>query len=165
MSFLRAQNGDKRAREAIKERAFRKASKDSTDDWLGAHEWIQLAGIEGAIELAGIYSSRLLKDPEDFVTENEIFHDEQTKKYFHNRLFKESLKDAKLKAYWDYLERQGKLTASPNRPVFSKEAVLESQRENIRQKYNVNSILLDAHNNIDNYGIRYRHFGKFATRK
>ena len=47
-----AKNGDEQAREAVKERAFKKASKGSMDDWMGAVEWTHLAGIEGALDIA-----------------------------------------------------------------------------------------------------------------
>lgn len=165
IAFELAKYGNSRARDAVRERAIKKASRASIDEWLGAEQWIDLAGLDGAIELARIYGLRLLRNPEDFVPENEIFPNDTIKRDFQLRLTEDSKKEPALEAYYNYLKKRGDLKASfPNYKV-DKEAAFSRQRERVRKKNSLSSIVDDAKNKIDEHGIRYRQFGKFATKE
>ena len=160
LAFELAKNGNQRAREIIKERAFKKARRTSPDEWLGAEQWIGLTGLNGAIELARIYGLRLLRNPEAYVPESEIFPDVTIKSSFYTRLAEDSTEPA-LAAYYNYLKKRGELEPRPHE--VDKEVALKNHCEWVRQRYTLSSILNDAKNKTDQYGIRYRQFGKCAT--
>jgi hypothetical protein len=157
-----AKTGDQETYIAIREKAIKKAKKSSEDEWLGAQEWITLAGTDGAIELARIYGSRLIKNPEEYIPEGEIFPNEEFKNDFRNRLLEDSSKDPVLKAYWNYLNNRGVFKPRTG-PYVSTETIHKRRKEQIRQRYNLNSILNDAKNKIDKYGSRFGEFGWAAT--
>lgn len=160
-----ALNGNLVAREVIKEKAFKKASKSSEDEWLGASEWIDLAGIDGAIELAKIYGSRLLRNPEDYVPEDEIFPNKKIMLDFLRRLVNESEKEPALQAYSNYVEQRGSFKPRSDPKTLDKEAVFKKRCEWVRLAHNLDSILLDAKNKKGEFGIQYSQFGRCATKE
>ncbi len=161
LALKMAMAGDFDSRIAIRDKALRKAKKRSVDDWLGAQELITIYGKEGAIELAKTYGSRLLKNPEDFVPEDEIFPNEEIKNEFHNILLNNSRNLPELKAYRNYLESR---RAKPRTGLSSgTETISQRRKQEIRKYYNLDSILNYARNKIDKYGSRFVQFGSVAT--
>jgi hypothetical protein len=165
LAYQMAILGDNEARIAIRDRALKIANtgtKSEYSDWLGAGEWIKLAGINGALELAKIYGSRLLKNAEDFVPEDEIFPSEEIKNEFQKVIVDKSRKEPELLAYWEYLDNKGVFKPRTG-PFVSTDTIHKRHKEDIRQRYNLGSILNDASKQIDEYGVRYNQFGWAAT--
>lgn len=164
-----AKAGDRKAKTAIKKKAFsiaRKISENNPDKmqdgWLGALEWIALTGIEGAIDLARFYGARLLKNPEEWVPEDEIFPDDKTKKEFQTRFTKDASKEPELAAYWAYLEKKGTFKTDEG-PYVSSETIRNRRKQEIRQRLNLEKIISYAKNKFDEYGVRFSQFGWVAT--
>jgi len=155
-----AKNGDVKAWEAVRERAFEKASKDSMDDWLGAIEWTHLTGIEGALDIARIYGQRLLSNPEDFAPDTVFIWDEISSD-FQKQLFKLSQNEPRLKAYQYYLEKQGLLDTPSSQA--NKEIKKLLADEFNRQHFNLELILSNAKNKVGDYPVQYSAFGRHAT--
>jgi hypothetical protein len=162
LALQMAKAGDLDAQGAIRDKALKKAKKRAEDGWLGAQELISISGIDGALALARIYGSRLLKDAEDFVPEDEIFPNEEIKNEFRNLLLDSSRNEAELKAYWDYLDNRGFFEPRVN-PFITPEARHQRRKQAIRKRHNLESILKDANNKTDKIGARYNQFGWAAT--
>jgi hypothetical protein len=155
-----AKNGDDNAREAVRERAFKKASKASMDDWLGAIEWVHLTGIEGALDIARIYGRRLMSDPYDFIPDT-VFTSDEISSDFQTQLLKLSQNEPKLSAYQNYLEKQGSLD------TFTSQSNNETKKlqasESRAQLFNLATILSNAKNKVGDYPVQYTAFGRCAT--
>lgn len=139
LALQMANAGDVDVRGAIKEKALRKARKRSEDEWLGAMEWISLSGMEGAIELARIYGSRLLKNPKDFVPEREIFPNEEIKNEFRAMLLENSLNQPELKAYWNYLDNRDAFKSRTD-PFPTTETIHYRRNQEIRKRLNLGNL-------------------------
>jgi hypothetical protein len=164
-----AKAGDQKAKTAIKKKAFSIAGKHYktnpdkvNDSWLGALEWITLAGTEGAMDLARVYGARLLKYPEEWVPEDEIFPDDKIKKEFQTKIIEGSFKEPELAAYWAYLEKQG-IFRPHEGPHISQEMARDRRKQEERQRLNLVKIISDAKNKFDEYGFRFVRFGRVAT--
>ena len=152
-----AVHGDTHAIPVIEKRAFEKASCPSEDDWLGAAEWIEINGIEGAIKLAIIYGQRLLANPKDWIPDD-INWPEGTTRKIQIILSQSSEQEPALKAYWKYLDENGYLDTT------SSKANLEAKRQHLNQEqhsqFSLGRVLTDAENKIGNYPGYYSTFGK-----
>ncbi|MFC1926241.1 hypothetical protein ACFLWV_00625 [Chloroflexota bacterium] len=159
-----AMHGDKRAVSVIRERAIEKASQWADDGWLGAEEYRNVAGIEGALELARIYGQRLLNNPEDWVPSNESFDDLKMPLEFQKRLLQESEKDPALKAYWDYLEARGYLDTPSS--VSNLESVRQRNREDTERRFSLDRFLYDAIYKSGRFAPSYySRFAQLATKE
>ncbi|CAG0930736.1 hypothetical protein TFLX_01912 [Thermoflexales bacterium] len=148
--------GDELARQAVKVYAFEKANDPACDDWLGAKEWRDLAGVEGVIDLARIYGQRLIIDPND--RPDYFWWTNETKQIYQAALLQNAQNDSAIQAYWEYLEARG-VFASLDQPV-DREVARQEARKHIRP---INQILDDAKNGASEYPSYYTVFGRYAT--
>ena len=161
LSLILAQNGDEQAREALQKRVFEKASKPSSDDWLGSDEWIALTGLDGALDLARIYGTRLLNNSNDIVPDHfGLFPINKIEEALNRALKTFAGQDKALQTYREYLAKSN--------PVFTgehpdKETRLKRRHEEMRRQYNLISILNDAKNKKGDYPGFYTTFGQHAT--
>jgi len=69
--------GDEEARQIFEETIFRIASvPNNYYSWLGVEDWLELAGVDGMLQLARIYGQRLLTNPDDLVNEYLLDYEE-----------------------------------------------------------------------------------------
>jgi hypothetical protein len=169
MTLQMAKAGDIDAQKALKEQAFKIANRVGVknpdkmdDDWLGASEWITFSGINGAIDLARIYGSRLLKNPEDWVPEDEIFPNDEIKNEFKDIFRKNPPEEPELAAYRDYLEARGVFKEHTG-PYISRETTRNRRKREIRENISLDYILSHASNKLDKYAPRFSEFGWVAT--
>lgn len=153
-----AKHGNKDAWQALREIVFEQARTPSSDDWVGRHEWVDLEGAQGFLELARIYGQRLLLNPEDFVPDDLVYSDENMLK---DALFQAAETDSEIKVYKDYLEARDvfKVRSAP----IDRETFKQQRHEQIRKEYSLKRILEDARNKEGTFPGRYMTFGKHAT--
>jgi hypothetical protein len=150
-----AAHGDAVAREALHKAVRARASSPSDADWVGANAWIELQGVDGMLELARIYGTRLLLNPDDLVPDDLPFLGE-SESAFLELLSGHAQGEPALRAYRDYLDA---ISSSPVDPDTAK----REHRERVRQTHTLASILKDAGNQIGEYPSRYVQFGQNAT--
>jgi len=151
-----AMNGDEDARKGLRECVFKIAKTASSDSSIGEGAWINLEGTEGFLELVRIYGQRLLLNPEDIVPEH-IVHSGESKRELKDVLFQFAEKEAKIKAYKEFLEEKDVFKP------FDRNTIEKPQHEKARHKHNLASILESARNKVGNYPARYIKFGRHAT--
>jgi len=154
-----AAKGDERARKTLKEFVFDKASHRADDDSLGAEEWLELAGVEGVIDLARIYGQRLITNPDETPSDYLGWSNEIESAY-QAALLQQAKTDPAIAAYCKYLEAHGAFT--PRQPV-DREAARQQTRQRIREQSTLNQILDEAKNGVGEYPGRYTTFGRYAT--
>lgn len=162
LALIMAEAGDEESKVAIKMKAFRKAGKLSEDDWLGSGEWIELNGLDGALELAETYGKRLLKNPDDFVPDDLLWAYEELKPELNSRLQQLSQSDPRYEAYFQYLKKRGVLEPKSHQSRSGEQIQLEVEHR-LRHMYPLPKILKDAQEHADQFGIEYSQFGKVAT--
>jgi len=152
-----AAHGDAGALQALRDYVIAKAGVPGYDDWLGADEWIELRGIDGVVELARIYGERLTSDPDDYPYDLLLPWDETWQGY-KEVLSQYALRDEKVKAYCEYLERAG----IPPGPVDRDAAGRESRRR-FRESHSLEQIVADAYNGVGSFPATYGRFGCYAS--
>ncbi len=155
--------GNERARESIKERALKIAIGKSSDDWLGAKEWMEIGGTEGMLELVRIYGQRLLSDPEDFVPKHEVFREYKISAEHKTILAIYADKEPGIKAYLEYMGKDK--SSSRGSSNLTKEESIKRSRELFRKNVSLSSIIKRAKNKYGESSILYANFGKYATRE
>lgn len=150
-----AANGNIKAKEVLKERAFEIASLPSSDDWMGAVLWVELEGIPGFLDLARIYGKRLLVDPDDFVP------DGFSQKEYRNALLQSAKNEKEIEAYLNYLEARGVFDPRPSKA--DRDAARKIRDEEFRREYSLERILQDAKEKKGEFPGRYLSFGRHAT--
>jgi len=160
LTKLIAGRGDNDAQLQLRRHALEIAQKPSDSDWLGAEELIELDGVDGFIELAKIYGQRLLDDPEDFVSDNLIFRDDDNAETFKEILYQQAKQEPQSKAYWDYLQKRR--VFEPRKPI-DRDAVRRQSKIRVRQQYPLDRIINDAREGKGQYPGYYVNFGRHAT--
>ncbi len=171
-----AANGDAGARQTLGEVAREQARLPQNDDPAGVEDWVDLEGREGLLEVARIYGRRTRLNPQDCVPAN-ILYMGDSEHEIKAVLFQAAQTDPDIKAYWDYLEDRGAFDDPPRSGLPARLAALadtvaealadpaaqQRQREKVRKKYSVESILQDARNRVGEIPSQYDQFGRYAT--
>jgi hypothetical protein len=151
-----AMEGDNAAKEAVRERALEKASKPSNDDELGSKEWMEIGGTEAALELARVYGTRLLKNPEDNLPIDTVLIDMYTPE-IKQAMSEKSQTEPAIKEYWDHLLQNRWFEPVGRGPRISR-------RRRFRQEFPLTKVLKDAQNRKATFPGRYSVFGRYATK-
>jgi hypothetical protein len=154
-----AAHGDEQARQALRVFVLDKASSCGEDDVLGAEEWIELAGVEGVIEIAKACGQQLLSNPSAKPNVLVYWLDEIGQSY-QAALLQSAKIDPAIKAYWSYLEESGEFTPSQS---VDREMIRQQTRLRIREQRPLGRILDEAKNSVGEFPGRYATFGHYAT--
>lgn len=160
---LMAQQGDNDAHQQLRNRVLEVAASPSEYDSFGAEELVELDGVDGLLDLARIYGQRLLNDPEDYVDELLLkCGGDENEEAFKTALIQQAEHDPSIRAYKDYLQRNGVLEPPNTRPI-DREASYLHRKKRFRQKYTLKRIIEDARNGVGEVDYIYMQFGQFAT--
>jgi len=156
-----ALHGDDEARQSLRQYVINQITRLPHDEFYsGSNEWFEVAGNEGAIELARIYGQQLLDNPD---YECEVLYLYLDKENLKDILAEHAHHDPLVKRYWDYLDENGAL--APSTPV--DEATQELQRQKrlqiSRKLRTLDNILSDARAGVSEYPRHYMFFGRIAT--
>ena len=156
-----ANQGSEPAKQALNSVVMKHIGEQDT----GSAEWVNLEGAEGLIELARIYGQRYLSNlnfsPNYYLLRD--FEDDPRLDAFTQALVHSAKQDNSIQAYVEFLKQQNAF------PPFEKEAkkdpteILVIQRERMRQKLSVRTILEDARAKRLTIPGRYAMFGKIAA--
>jgi hypothetical protein len=143
---------DTGARQALKKRVL-EIARTFQDDWIGATEWIEIAGVAGMLDLARIYGERLLQDADDWVNEDLLLLTPNTD-VLQVALKQYAMKEASLQAYWNYLIVRGVMQSEESQPQRQKQS---------RPRYAIEQILHYAQTGTRGFPGIYLSFGRHAT--
>jgi hypothetical protein len=146
--------GNEQAKAAIGKRALEIARIAAEGDALGAEEWMEVAGIDGFLDLVRIYGKSLIENRDAWVPEYDVPEYQST-------VFERAKKEPEIKSYLDYVAANAK---EPT-PRKSREERFIKYREDSREQYPLERILRDANNKKGDYPSFYVTFGKYATKE
>ncbi len=157
LAKIMAQRGDAQAMQALEQFVFAKARAANGEDWLGAQEWLELKGVEGAIEVAKIYGERLLANPQDRLPEWS-FNRAETEQHFYQGIQAAAAGDPRLQAFAGYLEKSKAERKNVNREAWRAQARVE-----FRKQYPLERILDIAAHITHEHDNALARFGDFAS--
>jgi hypothetical protein len=159
-----ALDGDKYAREALKDFVLKSAAVQGETDHFGVDEYIKIDGANAVLELARIYGQRLIENPKDDVLSRLSYEDEECKAFA--QLLKEhSYSDHRIKVYFDYLDDNDELDPFVVPSEADREIESENRKREFLSQYNVERIIdcVKIEDNRNRYICRT--FGRYAKQK
>jgi len=157
---LMAKNGDEKAYKHLKIFVIKMANGSNKDDRYGVHDWIEIEGVMGMLDLARIYGQRLL----DFSYDRPLSTLIDIKPEFGEILLQHKDSEPTLKVYWDYLKKNGKTKPYSTLTTSEKDNIWK-KREKVFTKYGIERIIGNALNGKGKYPGYFARFGVHATKK
>jgi hypothetical protein len=159
-----ALDGDKYAKEALKDFVLKSAAIRGETDYFGVDEYIKVDGADAVLELARIYGQRLIENPDDEVV-NRLSYEDEDCKAFAQLLKEHSYSDNRIKVYFDYLDANDGLEPFAIPSEADRDIDRENRKIEFLSQYNAERIIDCAKNGNEESLLIYRKFGRNAEQE